>query len=153
MKYKSTLLVVKNMEKSKRFYNDVLGLAVVLDFGANVTLTGGISLQSEETWRTFIDGRNISYKGNASELYFEEPDFDGFAEKLDNTAGIEYVHHAREHSWGQRVVRFYDPDGHIIEVGESMKTVVLRFAQRGLSVFEIAKRMDVPESFVQSCLS
>jgi hypothetical protein len=24
----------------------------------------------------------------------------------------------KKHSWGQRAVRIYDPDGHIIEVGE-----------------------------------
>jgi hypothetical protein len=32
---------------------------------------------------------------------------------------VEYVHPLREQPWRQRVVRFYDPDHHIIEVGES----------------------------------
>ena len=38
MKYTSTLLAVTDMEKSKQFYHDVLGLDIVADFGANVTI-------------------------------------------------------------------------------------------------------------------
>ncbi len=36
-----------------------------------------------------------------------------------------------EHSWGQRVIRFYDLDGHLIEVGESMAMVIRRFFRGG----------------------
>ena len=32
----------------------------------------------------------------------------------------EYVNVPMTHSWGQRVVRFYDPDGNLIEVGTPM---------------------------------
>ncbi|KJR47530.1 Lactoylglutation lyase [Desulfosporosinus sp. I2] len=49
-------------------------------------------------------------------MYFEEVDFDGFILKINDIADINYVHPIVEHSWGQRVVRFYDPDKHIIEV-------------------------------------
>ncbi|MFR5683907.1 MAG: VOC family protein, partial [Clostridia bacterium] len=62
MKFKNPLLVVKDIEKSKKFYQKVLGLHVIMDFGANITLTGGISLQTEETWREFI-GKDIQYNG------------------------------------------------------------------------------------------
>ncbi len=44
MKYVSTLISVKDMEISKRFYHDVLGLDVIADLGSNVTLTGGFAL-------------------------------------------------------------------------------------------------------------
>ena len=30
---------------------------------------------------------------------------------------IDYVNKLFTHSWGQQVVRFYDPDGNLIEVG------------------------------------
>ncbi|MBE6540506.1 MAG: glyoxalase, partial [Ruminococcaceae bacterium] len=30
---------------------------------------------------------------------------------------IEYVNRLMTHSWGQKVVRFYDLDGNLIEVG------------------------------------
>ena len=48
-----------------------------------------------------------------------------------------------EHSWGQRVIRFYDLDGHIIEVGEDMKMVVNRFLSSGMDMEEVSARMDV----------
>ena len=54
MKYTGTLIAVKDMEKSKRFYHDVLGMEVAANFGANVTLTGGLVLQTLETWQSFI---------------------------------------------------------------------------------------------------
>jgi hypothetical protein len=53
-----------------------------------------------------------------------------------------------EHPWGQRAVRLRDPDGHIIEVGEDMDMVVLRFLKSGLTAAETASRMDVPESYI-----
>lgn len=65
---------------------------------------------------------------------------------------IEYVHPIMEHSWGQRVVRFYDPDKHIIEVGENMKVVCKRFLDSGMTPEQVAKRMDVPMKFVNACM-
>ena len=59
------------------------------------------------------------------------------------------MHPVIEHSWGQRTVRFYDPDGHIIEVGENMRTVVQRFIAGGLTPEQTALRMDVPLSYVE----
>lgn len=36
---------------------------------------------------------------------------------LHYTPPIQYVNHLTEHPWGQKTVRFYDPDGNLIEVG------------------------------------
>lgn len=153
MKFKNPLLVVSDMEKSKKFYKDVLNLRVIMDFGANVTLTGGLCLQTKETWMGFIDAKeeDIIFGGNNAEIYFEEDDFDAFAEKLKGIDDIDYVHPVIEHRWGQRVVRFYDPDRHIIEVGENMKFVCRRFLDSGMTEEEVAVRMDVPLKFVHAC--
>lgn len=104
MKYKSTLIAVRNIEKSKHFYHDVLGLNVVVDFGENVTLEGGIALQTMDTWKAFIRTDNVLLQNNAGELYFEEEDMDGFCRHL-KTFDIAYVHKLFEHNWGQRVIR------------------------------------------------
>ncbi|SHJ12068.1 Catechol 2,3-dioxygenase [Clostridium cavendishii DSM 21758] len=154
MKFLSPMIIVSNMEKSKQFYYEVLGLEVVVDFGANVTLTGGIALQTKDTWLAFIQKQDseISFGGNVTELYFEEDDFDNFIKKINNIEGINYVHTMVEHSWGQRVIRFYDPDKHIIEVGENIIMVVKRFLNSGLSIEETAIRMDVSVDYVKSCL-
>ena len=152
MKYKNTLLAVTDMDNSVGFYKNVLGLRVVTDLGANKTLTGGLSLQTRESWAEFlgVSPDELCWCGRVGELYFEEDDFDAFAERL-NTMDIRYVHPVKEHSWGQRAVRFYDPDGHIIELGESMKTVVLRFLDQGLSEEEAARRSQFPLEFVRWC--
>lgn len=144
------MLVVTDMDKSVDFYKKVFGLRVVMDFGANKTLTGGLALQTVETYMEFIGTSEIAFGGNNFEIYFEEDDFDGFASKLEDY-DVEYVHPVKEHSWGQRVVRFYDPDKHIIEVGENMKTVCKRFLDSGMTSEQVAERMEVPLKFVDSC--
>lgn len=150
MTLKNPMLVVNNIDESVKFYREILGLNVISDFGANKTLTGGLSLQTTESYKTFIGTDDISFGANNFEIYFEEDDFDSFIDKL-NTYNVIYVHPPIEHSWGQRVVRFYDPDKHIIEVGENIKMVVNRFIKLGLSPEETAIRMDVPLDFVKQC--
>ena len=152
MKFTGTLIAVKDIELSKRFYNDVLGLNVVADFGANVTLEGGVVLQSLETWQQFIRTDDVVFQNNAGELYFEEDNLDAFCEHL-KSFNICYVHELHEHPWGQRVIRFYDLDKHIIEVAEKLETVIFRFMKQGLSAEETAARMNIPVDFVKSCLN
>ena len=151
--YECPLIAVRDMQRSVAFYREVLGLEIVNDFGANVTLTGGVSLQTLETWKDFIgaEEEDISLKNRAGELYFVAEDMDAFWQRLQ-TADAELVHPLREHGWGQRVVRFYDPDGHIIEVGESLRAVVQRFREAGMDVQQIAVRMDVSPEFAASLL-
>jgi catechol 2,3-dioxygenase-like lactoylglutathione lyase family enzyme len=105
------------MERSKNFYRTVLGVDVAVDFGANVILTCGVFLQTLETWREFIGKDETAFYNHVMELCFETDDFDKFVEKL---CDVTFVHPPLEHPWGQRVVRFYDPGGHIVEVGENM---------------------------------
>lgn len=152
MKYTGTLIAVNDIEKSKQFYHNVLGLDVVADFGANVTLTGGVVLQTLETWQSFIHTDDVTLKNNAGELYFETEDMDAFAQHLE-FFDICYVHKLHEHPWGQRVIRFYDPDGHIIEAAEKLDAVIARFVAQGLSPKETADRMGIPLDFVVSSLN
>ena len=150
MQYKGPMLVVNDIDKSVEFYENILGMSVILDFGANKTLTGGLALQTAETYKDFIDGRTLCFGGNDFELYFEEDDFESFIQRLKRF-DIEYVHPVKEHSWCQRVVRFYDPDKHIVEVGENLKSVCRRFLESGMTPEQTAERMDVPLNFVNSC--
>jgi len=150
MKFVTPLIAVSDLERSKAFYKRYLGLNVEVDFGANVTLTGGVSLQTVETWRSFLGGLDVSFKGNDAELYFETDDFDAF---INNMSGPELVHPAAEQPWGQRAVRFYDPDGHIIEVGEDMGAVARRFRDGGMTAAETAVRMGVREEYVREWLN
>ena len=149
MKFCGGLLAVTDLERPKAFYKKYLDQDVIIEYGANVTLTGGFSLQTLESWRGFIGGLDVNFKGNDTELYFEADDYDAFLSSID---GLALVHPPIEHSWGQRGVRFYDPDGHIIEVGEKIITVVKRFKESDMSAPEIAVRMDVKEEYVREWL-
>ena len=117
MKRKNILIVVKDIEKSRAFYHDLFGIDLVLDNDGNMVLTEGLVLQDEKIWKNFL-GKDIFSKSNSCELYFEEQDIEGFIKKLESLYPyIEYVNRLMTHSWGQRVIRFYDLDGNLIEVG------------------------------------
>lgn len=49
MKYAATLIAVRDLKGSLAFYCDVLGLEIIRDFGANVTLSGGVALWTLES--------------------------------------------------------------------------------------------------------
>lgn len=117
MKLKNILLVVKNIEKSRQFYHDLFGLTMILDNNGNMILTEGLVLQDERIWRDFI-GKDIIPQNNSCEMYFEEKDIEAFVLKLEKLyPSIQYVNKLMTHSWGQKVIRFYDLDGNLIEVG------------------------------------
>ena len=120
MKLKNVLIVVKDIERARQFYHDLFGLEMILDNDGNMILTEGLVLQEEKDWTKFL-GREIISENNSSELYFEEPDIEGFVEKLENYyPEVKYVNRFMTHSWGQKVIRFYDLDGNLIEVGTPM---------------------------------
>ena len=117
MKLKNILIVVKDIEKSKQFYQDLCGLNVILDNDGNMILTEGLVLQEEKIWKSFLE-KEIIQRNNSCELYFEEKDIEAFVQKLESLyPDIQYVNKLMTHSWGQKVIRFYDLDGNLIEVG------------------------------------
>lgn len=120
MKLKNILIVVKDIERAKQFYHDLFGLDMILDNDGNMILTEGLVLQDEKIWRDFL-GKDITPENNSCELYFEESDIEEFVCKLERLyPSVQYVNRLMTHSWGQKVVRFYDLDGNLIEVGTPM---------------------------------
>ena len=120
MRLRNFLIVVNDVEKSRQFYHDLFGLNVLVDNDGNMILTEGLVLQDKAIWEKFT-GREVKPENNASELYFEENDIEGFAQKLEKLyPATVYVNRLMEHSWGQKVIRFYDLDGNLIEVGTPM---------------------------------
>lgn len=123
MKLKNVLIVVKNIEQSRRFYHDLFGLEMIVDHDGNVILTEGLVLQEESVWKKFT-GKEVIPENNSCELYFEEKNMEAFVERLEKYyPTVKYVNKLMTHSWGQKVVRFYDPDGNLIEVGTPMGKV------------------------------
>lgn len=117
MRLRNFLIVVEDIERSKKFYRDLFGLNVLVDYDGNVILTEGLVLQDKRIWEQFT-GRAVTTQSNSAELYFEESDIESFASKLEELyPETVYVNKLMTHSWGQKVMRFYDPDGNLIEVG------------------------------------
>ena len=71
MRLRNILIVVKDIERSKKFYHDLFGLDIVLDNDGNIILTEGLVLQEEKIWKDFL-GKTIIPESNSCELYFEE---------------------------------------------------------------------------------
>lgn len=121
MKLKNILIVVDDIEASRRFYHDLFGLDMVLDNDGNMILTEGLVLQDKKIWEKFLE-KDIVSENNSCELYFEERDIEAFVQKLEELyPETKYVSRLMTHGWGQKVIRFYDPDGNLIEVGTPME--------------------------------
>lgn len=152
-KFQAAVFFVADVERSKRFYCDLLGQKVTMDFGANVTFEGGLSI-----WRTdyalniiFKDkATQIQVGANNAEIYFECSGIDAFFEQLKPQ--VSFIHPVEEHPWGQRGFRIYDPDGHIVEFGEPMSETVLRLHKQGLSYDEVAAKSMMPPEFIKAVL-
>lgn len=142
MKHVCMLISVADINAARKFYEDLFGLEVFQDYGRNIAFTCGLALQQDFDWLVDLPKEKVLKKSNNAEIVFEEQDFDGFLNKLKEYPDIEYLGEVIEHSWGQRVIRFYDLDGHIIEVGEDMKMVIKCFLDSGMTMEEVSVKMD-----------
>jgi catechol 2,3-dioxygenase-like lactoylglutathione lyase family enzyme len=135
------------MKRSRDFYETVLGQKVVSDYGRNVGFEG-FSIHLRSHYKMLIDHKEVAACGNNFELYFEYDDVEQIVAKL-KTENVEFVHELREQPWRQFVVRFYDPDRNIIEIGESMEHLVFRLKQQNHSADEISKMTGLEKEFIE----
>ncbi len=116
MKLKNILIVVDDIEKSKKFYKDLFGLESISQNEGNVILTEGLVLQDKAVWQEYIKA-DVLQENNASLLYFEEANVEAFVQKLERLyPNIKYLNKFTELSHGQKLISFYDLDGHLIEL-------------------------------------
>lgn len=150
IKFESAVVLVKDIAASRKFYEGVLEQEVFMDFGPNVSFAGGaFAVWQVDHAHEIMFGKPSGEVGQGEiEVYFESDDVNGMVERFEE-AGIEFVHPMREQPWGQRVVRVYDPDGHIVEVGEPIPVFVMRFLGQGMSVEQVAERTGMPVEVVQ----
>lgn len=66
---------------------------------------------------------------------------------------VEFVHEAREQPWRQMVIRVYDPDMNIVEIGESLEYLCFRLSKDGLTIEEISAAAGIPEEFVKNAVA
>ncbi len=147
MKYICALIVVDDVKKSRHLFEDILGQAVTQDYGENVTFAGGFALHQKAHFEHLIGGRPVGKGANDFEIYFEHDNLEEIRDILKEK-GLEFVHDIMEQPWRQKVLRFYDYDWHIIEIGESMEHLAWRLSREGLSTGEIIKTTYLDEATV-----
>jgi len=147
VKFVCPLITVADMKRSRDFYERVLGQKVESDYERNVGFEGfAIHLRSH--FQMLIDNKEIEVGGNNFELYFEYDNIEQIVEKL-KAEKVEFIHELREQPWKQLVVRFYDPDQNIIEIGEPLEHLTLRLFRQGNSVDEISKLTGLDSEFIE----
>ncbi len=151
MKYICTLIVVEDVQKSRFLYEKILGQTVKMDFGENITFHGDFAIHQKSHFKSLINNSPISLKSNNFELYFEDDNLEPMVNKLKDN-GFEFIHDIREQPWKQKVVRFYDYDKNIIEIGERMEHVAYRLSKQNYSIEEISKITYLPDHVVQESI-
>jgi catechol 2,3-dioxygenase-like lactoylglutathione lyase family enzyme len=150
--YQSSVIFVQDIAASRHFYEELLGQEVEMDFGPNVGFGGGFALwQVDHAFQMIYERAPYAAQrlGRQNyELYFETGDLEAASIRLSG-AGVEFVHPLREQPWGQRAFRIYDPDGHIVELGEPMPAVIARLLGEGLSAGAVAERTGMPLEIVE----
>lgn len=152
IRYTSVVLFSDDVPALRDFYRELFDLRIALDLGGLVTFDCGISIWEMVRARTMVyGGREPSpVERPRSELYFETDEIEAFARSLPD--GVRLAHPLETAPWEQRAIRFYDPDGNLVEVGEAMDAVVRRLAAGGLTPEEVAARTWMPPAFVSAAL-
>ncbi len=151
IKFVSAVIMVKDIPASRKFYEEILGQKVLMDHGMNIGYQGGFAIwQKDYASQVIFNQPNaqITPDGcHAMEIYFESEELDEIHQKLI-AAGIQFVHDLIEQPWGQRVLRVYDPDRTIVEIGEPMSAVIIRYLRAGQSAEEIARKTFMPMEII-----
>ena len=154
LKYVAPLIVVEDIARSRSFYEELLGQRVKFDFRENVVFEGDFSIHLKPHFQSLLGEATqypVTRKAHWGEMYFETDDLASFQQRLEQ-AGVEFIHPVHEQPWGQRVMRVYDPDGHIVELGETMEAVVWRFHQQGLAIERISERSGMSGEFIEQAI-
>lgn len=120
MKFVNPLPFVDDIERSKHFYATILGLSIIQDHGDFVMFDNGFAIHDGRSLFATVFAQDDTAappygRGNLV-LYFEDAELDAVFERVSPV--VTLIHEIREEPWGQRVFRFFDPDQHIVEVGE-----------------------------------
>lgn len=134
MGFKSVILVVEDVIKSKKLYEELLGCKITDDFGIyNVGFEGGLALYKKSLFTELINSNEIVTRAHNLAVYFEYDDIYILRDTIVNN-DFEMVHDIKEQPWGQKLFRFYDYDKHIIEIAENMNIVLKNLFNEGMSV-------------------
>lgn len=123
MRFVNPIIFVKDIDVSRAFYRDALGLEVEADHGTIVIFRQHFAIHdgaalTQTVWGPDGPVGQAPYGRHNLLLYFEDDDIDACFARLSGR--VEMIHPIVRQAWGQRVFRFYDPDRFAVEIGEPM---------------------------------
>ena len=150
-KFICPLFVVRDMEVSRKFYENMLGQEVEFDFGENISFRGGFAIHLMSHYASLTGHSDIIFNSNNAELYFESGEITALRDAV-TASGVRFIHDIREQPWRQQEMRFYDPDCHIIEVGKPLDCTARRLSGSGMDARQISEAMGVPQQAIDAWL-
>jgi catechol 2,3-dioxygenase-like lactoylglutathione lyase family enzyme len=125
VKFANAIVFVKDIDVSKRFYIDIIGLNMIDDYETIVFFENRFVIHSAKSiihtvYKKDLPGSDHEQGKRNILIYFESDDLEGMYQKIEG-AGVRIIHGIEKQAWGQRVFRFYDPDDHMVEIGEPFR--------------------------------
>lgn len=119
----NTIVFVKDITISKTFYESVVGLTVEKEYETVVFFENHFVIHDFTSILQSVYGKGsferVEQGRNNLLIYFETDNIElSYQHVLAFKA--EIIHPIMKQEWGQHVFRFYDPDRHIIEIGEAI---------------------------------
>mgnify|MGYP000851908891 FL=1 len=150
--YTAAVLLTRQYDRMADFYRNVLEQKIRYDFDGCIQFESGLSIWQVREDHPVSKALSSRGGGNAAlEICFETEDMDAQAARIAE-AGVMLAHGVIEENWGQRTLRFFDPDGNLVELGESMPAFCKRMHLSGMSVEEIRKRTGIQQNTVKHFL-
>jgi catechol 2,3-dioxygenase-like lactoylglutathione lyase family enzyme len=124
LKFINSIAFVKDITASKAFYAELLGLKIVADHGAFILFEDHFALHQAHELAVTVWGADCPPGIDQPQgrqnllLYFETEDLEQMFARLKDQ--VKLIHPIQRQAWGQAVFRFYDPDGHVVEIGEPL---------------------------------
>ena len=124
LKFINSIAFVKDINLSKTFYTEMLGLKIAEDHGPFVLFEDHFALHQAHELAVTVWGADCPPDTDQPQgrhnllLYFETGELEQMFARLKDR--VKLIHPIRRQAWGQAVFRFYDPDGHVVEIGEPL---------------------------------
>jgi catechol 2,3-dioxygenase-like lactoylglutathione lyase family enzyme len=154
LRFHSSVVFCNDLVKQREFYEKFLGQTVKHDLGNCLVFHNGFTLwQLDEKYHI---SRELGYSyepiGNRNlELCFETDHLEDAVEKV-LMADLRILHNLEEEEWGQYTIRFYDPEGNLVEIGESLRAMVMRMQTDGRTVNEVCEKTGLQKQLVENLL-
>ena len=154
IRFHSTVVFCNDLEKQREFYEKFLGQKVKQDLGGCLIFQNGFTLWQLDEKYPIAKEQGYTYEpiGNRNmELCFETETLEDVIEKV-LMSDVRILHNLEEEEWGQYTIRFYDPEGNLVEIGESYRCMLSRMKKDGMTITQIAKKTGLQKNMVEHFL-